>query len=505
MDQPLKKIVLRISGMHCASCELLIEDAFKGIPGVSKVSVSFGAERARVYAASEVPLSEFQRAVADHGYKVSLWRDSSQNPSLSCDVPGRNTKKDYFEIGAVFLIIVGLYVIFKQFNLLPSIGISENMSYGFVFLIGLVAATSTCIAVTGGLLVSVAAKYNEAHPDLSGIQKFKPHLYFNIGRVISYTILGGFVGALGRVLTLSPRVNGIVTIAASFIMLLLGFQLLNLFPGLRKFMPKMPKFLAHRISDVSGHGGKMTASFLGACTFFLPCGFTQALQLYVLSKGDFMTGALTMFFFSLGTLPALVSLSVLSSFVKGAFQRYFVKSAGVVVILLGVFNINNGLALAGNGFTFTSLFQQEDSFSASALDPNVQIIDGKQVVKMKVRGLSYSPSTFTVQQGIPVEWQIDGAGAEGCGQIITVPSLGITRYLSQKGITKITFTPEEVGKIPFHCTMGMTTRGASFTVVAGKGVSQNEPAQKAAIPESVPASAQKESAAACNPQFANCI
>lgn len=502
MSEPLKKIVVRISGMHCASCELLIEDAFKKIPGVSKVSVSFGAGRSRVYATREVPLSEFQNAISEHGYRVSPFSENAANPALVCEPAGRNTKKDYFEIGAVFLIIVGLYLILKQFNLLPNIGISENMGYGFVFLVGLVAATSTCIAVTGGLLIAVAAKYNEANPGLSGVQKLKPHLYFNVGRVVSYTVLGGAVGGLGSVLTLSPRVNGIVTIFASFIMVLLGFQLLNLFPGLRRFMPKMPKFLAHRISDAGSGGGKMTASFLGAATFFLPCGFTQALQLYVLSKGNFATGALTMFFFSLGTLPALLSLSALSSFVKGALQHYFVKFAGVVVIMLGFFNINNGFALAGNGFTFASLFQQEAVGSpVRGLDPNVQIIEGKQVVKMKVTGLDYYPSTFTVQQGIPVEWQIDGSGAEGCGQVMTVPSLGITRYLSKNNVTKITFTPEETGRIPFHCSMGMTTRGASFQVVSRNDLRETVKIKNDSSPES----AEKTSSSTCNPQFANCI
>jgi sulfite exporter TauE/SafE len=69
------------------------------------------------------------------------------------------------------------------------------MSYGLVFVIGLVASVSSCIAVTGGLLVAIAARYSEASAALTPVQRMRPHIYFNAGRILSYTLLGGAVGA----------------------------------------------------------------------------------------------------------------------------------------------------------------------------------------------------------------------------------------------------------------------------------------------------------------------
>ncbi|MEK7083476.1 MAG: sulfite exporter TauE/SafE family protein, partial [Patescibacteria group bacterium] len=342
--------------------------------------------------------------------------------------------------GAIFFIVVAAYLILKQFDLIPTLGISDTMSYGFVFAIGLVAAMSTCLAVTGGLLLAVAAKYNERFPSLAGVQKLKPHFYFNMGRIISYTILGGAVGALGSVLTFSPKATGFMTIAVSIVMVILGFQLLHLFPWMRKFQPKMPKFLAHKIHDVSGKDNKSAPFLLGASTFFLPCGFTQALQLYVLAKGDPITGALTMLAFSLGTLPALMSLSAISSFAKGAFQKYFLKFAGVAVVMLGFFNINNGIALTGSNLSLASVLRANGD---DAVELSAEIVDGKQIIDMRVVGLDYSPNRFTVAQGIPVEWRIDGSQAEGCAQVVSVPKLGIVKYLSPSAPTVITFTPKE--------------------------------------------------------------
>ena len=109
----------------------------------------------------------------------------------------------------IAFIIVAAYTVLKQTNFLPdTLGVTDNMSYGFIFVLGLVAATSTCLAVAGGLLLAVANKHAEKYPHATGWQKFKPHIYFNIGRVAGYTILGALVGALGSFLTLSPTVTG---------------------------------------------------------------------------------------------------------------------------------------------------------------------------------------------------------------------------------------------------------------------------------------------------------
>lgn len=504
----LKKLKLKIHGTHCASCEVLIERKFKKIAGVEKVSMNHATGKAELYCSLEPKLQELDRAIKANGYSVSLLDDQSKTGSV---VTHGNTKKDYYQIGVVFLIIVAGYLLLKQFDIVPKLGITNNMSYGFVFLIGLVAAMSTCIAVTGGLLLGIAAKYSEQHPNLAPMQKFKPYVAFNIGRVVSYTVFGGAIGALGSVLTLSSKATGLVTIIASLVMILLGFQLLNLFPWLKRFQPKMPKVFGHKIHDLSlrseakgdasGGQGKLTPFLIGAGTFFLPCGFTQALQLYVLSQGNMKVGALTMLAFSLGTLPALLSLSAISSFIKGTLQQYFFKFAGVLVLLLGLFNINSGINLTGVNLDVAAIFHRSPVEVAHAAqpvaDPNVQLVDGKQLVSMKVVGRTYSPSKFTITQGIPVEWRIDGSQAEGCAQVVTAPTIGVAEYLPAQGTKTIRFTPTKVGTIPFRCTMGMTTPGAAFTVVAN-----TNPAQVLTAP--VPANNAPQKLP-CDSTIADCI
>ena len=448
----MKKLTFNVSGMTCASCEVLIERKLKQVPGVENVKASQPKNEVEVTCSENVSIVQLENAIKDKGY------------SLTSDNSGQfivNDKSRWKEIGSVLVVMIGAYILLSQLNFLPNIGVTENMSYGLVFLIGLVAATSTCLAVAGGLLLAVVNKYNQQNNNLNGVQKFKPHLYFNAGRIISYTVLGGAIGALGSVLTLSSTVTGVITIIASILMIVIGLQLLNVFPWLNKIQLKMPKFIAHKIygtSDEQKTFKPRNAFLFGGATFFLPCGFTQALQLYVLGTGSFVIGALTMLIFSLGTLPALLSLGAFTSFTKGTARKYFTIFSALLVVALGIFNLTPGLNLTGASIGVP------DVSNAVRDENNFNLVDGKQIINLKVEGLDYSPDSFVLKKDVPVEWNIDGSKAQGCAQIISVPKLGITEQLPRDQIKTITFTPTETGKITFSCGMGMAGPGV-FKVV----------------------------------------
>ena len=453
----LKTLKLSVTGMHCPNCEVLIERKLKAFDGVRRVRASHRKGVAQIDHTGTLDIGALNRAVEEDNYTVSPWRESAS-------AAARNTPRDYAEIGAVFLILAAVVLALRQFDLLPrGISVSDNMSYSLVFVIGLVASVSSCIAVTGGLLVAVAAKYNEATGSRPGLQRLKPLLIFNAGRVLSYTLLGGVVGALGSALTLSAEANGILTLAASAVMIVLGLQMLKLFPTLGAFLPRMPKSLGHKVHELATRDAEGGAFLLGAATFFLPCGFTQALQLYVLAKGSFATGALTMLAFALGTLPALLSLSAVSSFAKGAFQRRFVRFAGAAVIVLGFMNIQYGLVLTGSDMHSASAIA-----ATSTAPPAIQQVAAageKQIIVMRVVDFSYQPNRFTVKQGVPVEWRIDSSEAAACGRFLYSPSLGIRKLLSSNSTTTISFTPSRTGDFAFNCGMGMMTPGSAITVI----------------------------------------
>lgn len=441
--------------MTCASCEVLVERKFKTIPGVRNVKVNHVSGKCRIYSEpnTTLRLSALQQLVKDKGYSVAPWGQHHDTTtfSVSTSSPSRTSLS---ELSVIFLILFAVYTLLKAFGIFSfSTNLDKSFSFGAIFVIGLVAATSTCIAVVGGLILSLSGKMNELQPNATVAQKFKLHMMFNAGRLISYFVLGGLIGVIGKAITPSPRFTGILTVVIAFVMIFLGIDILNLFKT-KRFIPRMPKAFSHKIHALAEKNHPWVPAALGALTFFLPCGFTQSMQLYALTTGSFWKGGLTMLVFALGTLPALLGVGMVSSFTKGAVAQYFLKFSGALVLLLGLYNLNNGLLLTG--VDAQSIFSKNETQTSETTN-SVTLENGKQIVNMSVEGLKYVPSSFTIKKGIPVEWRVDGKNAAGCAGVITIPKMGIQEFLAKDKETIVAFTPTQAGTLPFTCSMGMTS------------------------------------------------
>lgn len=424
-----------IQGMHCASCDMMVERALSKVPGVLSVDARHATGEAVVTTdASNPPDAEaIRRAVEQAGYALG-------------DAPSHDLWRD---IAISMIIVIAGYFLLRSVDLssfAPST--TEIFSLGAVLAIGLVAGASSCMAVTGGLLLAVAAKHNELHAAETPAQKFRPVLFFNLGRLASYFVLGGAVGLLGQSLSLGVRATGYVNIAVGLVMILFALSILHLLPK----NIHMPKGIARRIATLSDSDHPAAPALLGALTFFLPCGFTQSLQLAALASGNAASGAAIMFTFALGTLPFLLGIGAVGATLKGAVSRSFLHFAGVVVLVLAVFNLHTGLALAG--------LSPAGQANAPGSAPAVR--EGVQEVTMTVGSYGYEPSAITIKAGVPVRWVVDGTAASGCTRVLTIPDLNITRPLA-RGDNVIEFTAPRKGQLAFMCSMGMV-RG-SFTVI----------------------------------------
>lgn len=449
---PERYATVCIGGMTCASCELLLEKKLKAVPGVKHVDVDHKSGIAHITAqADKLPSAErISEVIEKAGYSVI----DDDAPSVSTLSPD---KRKWMEIGGALLIIFAGYKLLQTFDIVslaPST--SGALSIGGIFLIGLVAGTSSCLAVTGGLLLALAAKHNEIHQAETPWQKFKPLLHFNLGRLASYFVLGGLVGILGQSITLSARMSGYMNIIVAFVMLYLALTILEIIPK-GSFPIRPPKKFSRWISNLSESDHPAAPFSMGALTFFLPCGFTQSLQLAALASGSFLTGGIMMFVFALGTLPSLLGISAISSAATGTFSRLFLRFSGTLVLLLALFNLNSGFALTG--IDLSRVFATGNQQGTS---PIPTITGDVQEVSMAVTAYGYEPTNLTIKAGVPVRWKINGDEAYGCTSVMTIPSLNISKPLRQ-GENIIEFTATQKGQLAFMCSMGMV-RG-SFTVI----------------------------------------
>ncbi|MDP3970946.1 MAG: sulfite exporter TauE/SafE family protein [bacterium] len=438
-----QKQTFHIDGMTCTSCEVIIERKISKVDGVVSVEVSNSTGICEVTTASG---ARFQRKdiaeiLGDTEYKLI---DESEVTEKSFNWA------HLVKIGITVAILYVLASVFGIFSFDAQIG--ETLSYPAIFGIGLVASVSSCIAVVGGLVLTFTATVKRTNPNASKWQLMRAHLFFNGGRLISYFVLGGVVALIGSALAPSPRIMGLISLSAALVMIVLAFDLLGI-SGSKKWIPRMPKKWSHWIHDMAEREEWWIPFSLGGLTFFLPCGFTQSMQLYALTTGSFMDGGLTLLVFALGTVPALLGIGALASFTtsRGAAYRWFMLIAGSLVLLLGIYNVKSSMTLLG--IDTRSIFSSASSKSASEA---TEVSDGVQVVNMAVDGIDYIPDRITIQKGVPVQWVVDGSGASGCTSILTIPSLKVFESLSRSGDTIIEFTPKETGKLPFTCGMGMS-------------------------------------------------
>jgi len=216
----------------------------------------------------------------------------------------------------------------------------------------------------------------------------------------------------------------------------------EIFPVLRDKSITLPASIAKFFGlnkEIKEYSAK-SAVLTGALTFFLPCGFTQAMQLYAVSTGSFWQGMLIMSLFALGTAPGLLGVGGLASIFKGKKARVFFMGAGIAVIALGCFNIANGSRLIGTN-------------SASVV---VNQAKGEQVVRMTQDSNGYSPNVLIVKKGVPVKLIVTSVSSYSCASSLVISSYGINVQL-HKGENIINFTPKSTGEIPFSCSMGMYT------------------------------------------------
>ena len=331
----VKAYRFHIEGMHCQSCVLLIERELSSAAEVSQVKAVLHRHEVSLEAdfgdkTLEHVAVDLNTVLKPHGYTLVLNR------------PRHQAKWSDFKLaGPLALVLVVLFVILQKLGVVNLLNTSE-VSFGTAILIGLIASVSTCMAVVGGLVLSVSANFAKSN------DKVRPQILFHLGRLISFFVLGGVIGALGAVFQLNTMATFILSLLVGLVLIILGLNLLDLWPAAKRFQLTMPGWVGNQVHNLKDFNHTLTPLVLGIVTFFLPCGFTQSMQIYTLTTGNFLTGALTMFFFALGTLPVLLLLSFGSLAIhKKSKLSLFFKTAGLVVIFFGLVNIINSLAVVG--------------------------------------------------------------------------------------------------------------------------------------------------------------
>jgi len=334
-EEKNKKYTFQVHGMHCNSCVILTESELGEIPYVNHVKSSLKNNSVEIEGdfgdkTIEQIIENLSTKIEPHGYTLSLAKEV-----------GTKKWKEFRIAIPVAILFLALFVFLQKIGIINLVSGGE-MTYGTSFLIGIIASLSTCMAVVGGLVLSMSATFAKEG------DKIKPQVLFHVGRLVSFFILGGIIGAIGSIFTLNTSATFILGLIIGVVMILMGINLLDIFDKTKRFQVSMPKFISKKAFSISKLNHSITPLLVGIATFFLPCGFTQSMQIYTLSTGNFWNGSFTMLAFALGTLPVLALVSFSSFSIKDSKKSgIFFKTAGIIVILFAIMNILNSLVVIG--------------------------------------------------------------------------------------------------------------------------------------------------------------
>lgn len=448
---------LYINGMTCINCQTKIASALNSHSEITEVSVSYETGTAEFsYDPSKISLEQIIAVINNLGYEAS-----AQNTSR---------KKIVWRAVQETAIIAVLFFLLQRLGILnrlaPNSLADSEMGYGMLFVIGLITSVH-CIAMCGGINLSQTLQ-KDTSTEVSRAM-FRNTLEYNTGRVISYTVIGGVLGTVGALagigssLQTSAFFQGILKLFAGIIMVVMGVNMLGIFPGMRKL--RIPVLTLGKSTKKKSGKKPGTPFFTGLCNGFMPCGPLQSMQVVALASGNPLAGALSMFCFSLGTVPLMLGFGSAVSVIGKRFTRQILKVGAILVVVMGLSMIVQGGTLSGlNSKTAGTLLTENTDSTTDTdrknteMDPGANAdTDGIQYVTSTLQpGRSYPD--ITVRAGEPVKWTIEApdGSINGCNYEIIQQDLGI-KHDFEEGENVIEFTPEETGTYTYTCWMGMIT------------------------------------------------
>jgi len=324
-DNQVKCYKFKVKGMHCASCELLLESKLSSLPGVRKVDAKLGSNMIEIHTTSSSSAEELASAISKVVEKDGYLIDQQLYKTNQFD--------EWFYSVPLSVFFILVYAVVVRAGLFQSdvTNLDERLQ---VFVLGIGASLSSCMALVGGIVFSISSALDGQPPG----KRYLYHASFHLGRLIGFFFLGGLIGVVGSVLKPSAGFSVVLNLLVVFVFLILGIS--QIFPqSFSKFQFRLPKLFGRLVVKLKV-SSPQSSFLIGALTFFIPCGFTNSIQIKALESGSFLSSAIIMFTFALGTLPVLAMISFASTNLSERFNNgIFKKTIGILILALAFYNL----------------------------------------------------------------------------------------------------------------------------------------------------------------------
>lgn len=329
-----------------------------------------------------------------------------------------------------------------------------------VLFTGLLAGGLSCAAVQGGLLAGLVTRQHGSSAAVGWRARLGDDLApvggFLVGKLVSHTLLGALLGAVGGAAQLSVGARTWLQLGAGALIIVFGLAQLGV-PGFRRVVIEPPGSWTKAVRDQSRSKAAVAPGLLGLATVLIPCGVTLSVEALALASGSALAGAATMAVFVAGTAPLFAALGYLARKAATAWRGRLAVVTGIVVLVMGLFTFNGGLELAGSPLAASRVAQTAGFTEAPPDTTTTSVEDGQQTVVITAHTGAYSPADVRVRSGLPTTLVVRSDNAQGCVRSFIIPDRGVDEILPVNGDTRIDLGELSPGRLDYSCGMGMYT------------------------------------------------
>ncbi len=207
------------------------------------------------------------------------------------------------------------------------------------FLIGFLGSFH-CVGMCGPIAVALP------HGNQSNLQLVVSRVLYNLGRVVTYALFGAVFGLFGKGIALAglQKYASIFLGVSIIVYLIIPNKLKAKFSATKPYQI-LSDFVKTNFKKLTGSGSPASLFIFGIVNGFLPCGFVYVALAGSIATGDFISGALFMALFGLGTVPIMLGTSLIGKFVTTGLKARMNKLIPVFAVILAVIFILRGLSL----------------------------------------------------------------------------------------------------------------------------------------------------------------
>ncbi len=171
-------------------------------------------------------------------------------------------------------------------------------------------------------------------------------LLYNLGRTITYTILGFAVGLVGQGAAFAGLQQSLSIAVGVLMLIIIVFTRYKHFDlPVTGVLHSVYIHIKYKLGFLFKSKSVIAPLFIGVLNGFLPCGLVYAALFAALSMGSLQTGGYYMLFFGLGTLPMMFGLGLFSGFITPLFRTRLNKAVPYILAVVAIMLILRGLNL----------------------------------------------------------------------------------------------------------------------------------------------------------------